>query len=299
MNFPLFASLHGLIVGDAYPGDKIKRCPTELHPRSDNGAYFFDGSRGWAMAWDGDGKVHWWNDENATPWTEADKRVWADRKRQEEQRREAGYQRAAAAAETLLRACKPLQHNYLRSKQLPDALGLVSEDLELLVPMRSLDTNKLVGAQVIKWLMDERQWQKKMLPGMRAKGAVLRLGQRHKAETWLCEGYATGLSIDAAIQRLRLDASVLICFSDRNMVHVAPMVKGRKFVFADNDVSGAGERAAKDTGLPYCMSPCLGEDANDLHAREGIMALCKLMLETRRTPHSADAGICIGVAQHG
>ena len=281
MNFAQFAGSYGLIIHDIYPGTKIKRCPTELHPRSDNGAYFFDGDRGWVMAWDGDGRVHWWNDTNAKAWTDAEKREWATRKRQDEIKREAGYRRAAEAADAALRACKPAQHNYLRSKNLPDTLGLVNDAHELMVAMRSVDTNHLVGLQVIKFLTDERVWQKKMLPGMKAKGAVLRLGPSFASETWLCEGYATGLTIEAAIRRLNLNASVLICFSDRNMVHVAPMVKGKKFIFADHDASGAGERAAVDTGLPYCMSPNLGEDANDLYARAGLMAVCKLIMDTR------------------
>lgn len=200
----------------------------------------------------------------------------------EQQRKIAGYARVAAAAALAIKKCKPAEHNYLRSKQLPDVLGLVNEALELLVPMRTVDTNELVGAQVIRWLMDSRQWEKKMWPGMRAKGAILRLGSRQSAETWLVEGYATALSVEAALRRLSIRASVIVCFSDRNLVHVAPLIAGRKFVFADHDVSGAGQRAAADAGLPFCMSPVLGEDANDLHARAGLTALAKLMMETRK-----------------
>lgn len=54
----------------------------------------------------------------------------------------------------------------------------------------------------------------------------------------------------------------MICFSGRNMVHVTPQIKGRKFVFTDQDRSGAGERAAVETRLPLCMSPAQDEDAN-------------------------------------
>lgn len=107
MNFAAFASLHGLIVGDVFASDKIRRCPTVLHPRSDNGAYFFDGRRGWVMAWDADAKTIWWNDDKAEPWTDAEKRSWAERKRAEERRREDGYRRAASHAQSLLARCKP------------------------------------------------------------------------------------------------------------------------------------------------------------------------------------------------
>jgi len=73
-----------------------------------------------------------------------------------------------------------------------------------------------------------------------------------------------------------------VCFSDSNMVHVAEQIKGPAFVVADNDKSLAGERAAVKTGLPWRMSDVLGEDANDLHHRAGLAALCKLILDLRR-----------------
>jgi putative DNA primase/helicase len=148
--------------------------------------------------------------------------------------------------------------------------------------MRNLETNALQGLQSIVWLPEERRWEKKMATGMRAKGAVLRLGNARAKETFLCEGYATGLSIEIALRRLRLNASVLICFSDSNMAHVATLLQGPAFVVADNDVSLAGERAAIKTGFPWAMSDVVGEDANDLHQRAGLTALCKLILDLRR-----------------
>ena len=59
------------------------------------------------------------------------------------------------------------------------------------------------------------------------------------------------------------------------------ITKGRRYLFADNDKSGAGERAAQATGLPYCMSPVLGEDANDMHVRAGLLAVCGLLMRVR------------------
>lgn len=282
MNFATFASLHGLLVGDVYASEKIRRCPTETHPRSDNGAYFFDGRRGWVFAWDGEAKTIWWNDETATPWSEAEKRAWAERRRLETERRKDDQRRAAMNAEAMVKRCKPSEHNYLRSKQLPDVLGLVNPEGELIVPMRNLETNALQGVQVIKWLMDEREWQKKMTYGMRAKGAVFRIGSSRAQETWLVEGYATGLTLERVLRRLNLNASVLICFSANNLTHVASMVTGRRFVFADHDKSGTGEAAARATGLPFCMSPVEGEDCNDMYASAGLMAVCRLVMDTRQ-----------------
>lgn len=283
MTFQSFAMAHGLIINDVYPSEKIKRCGTEDKPRSTNGAYFFDGERGFVFRWDGEAKPIWWNDQRVNPWSDAEKREWSEKKRAAERCREDGYRRAAANAAKLIAACKPAEHNYLRSKQLPSVLGLVNDELELIVPMRNAINNELVGAQTIKWLMDERVWQKKMTYGMRAKGAVFRLGPKQAPETWLVEGYATGLTVEAALRQLRINASVLICFSANNLTHVASAVTGRKFVFADHDKSGTGEAAAKQTGLPYCMSPVEGEDANDLFDRAGLLALCKFIMEARKS----------------
>lgn len=199
----------------------------------------------------------------------------------EEKRKERGYRDAAQNAQTLISACAIETHYYLNSKGLPDVRALVADGV-LVVPMRNAQTNVLQGAQTIEWLPESREWEKKMIYGMRAKGAVFRLGDIRAKEAFLCEGYATGLSIELALRFMRLRACVVVCFSDRNLVHVAPMIGGRKFVFADHDESGAGQRAAVDTGLPYCLSPLLGEDANDLHVRAGLTAVCKKITEVRR-----------------
>lgn len=199
----------------------------------------------------------------------------------EKERKQRGYREAAQRSMALIQACSMETHYYLNAKGLPDAMALVADGV-LVVPMRNLETNQVQGAQTIEWLPEERRWEKKMVYGMRAKGAVFRLGNQKAQETFLCEGYATGLSIELALRRLRLSASVLVCFSDSNMAHVASMISGRAFVVADNDESEAGERAAKKTSLLYCMSSAVGEDANDLHHRAGLMALCSLLMGVRR-----------------
>lgn len=279
MDFLSFARACGLDVRDTHPSNRIRRCPTLAHPRSDNGAYLWDGERGWCMAWDGDGEIHWFGGKRE--WTAEDKQRWMREREAERAAVARKHQAAAIRAADLIRQCSSGPHGYLRYKGLPDAVALSLPDETLVVPMRDVRTNALAGAQLMRWLPDERKWEKKMLPGMRAKGAVLRLGPRHARETILCEGFATGLSIERAAAQLRLSAAVLVCFSDSNMVHVAPMVKGPAFVFADNDKSGAGERAAKATGLPYCMADVEGWDANDLHYERGLLAVCQALARLR------------------
>lgn len=283
-DFINFARAHGLEIdpGRLYPGEKIRRCGTIEKPKSTNGAYFWDGARGWVFNWASEARVQWFNDRDAQPWTEAEKAAWKAKRQAAAATQDKEHRRAAVRAAELIRATSPGPHDYLHRKGFPDAQGMVANDGALVIPMRSLATNELQGAQLIRWDEPERKWVKKMLLGMKARGAILRLGDKNAPETFLVEGYATALSVLAALRSVGLRASVLICFSANNLEHVAPRVKGRAFVFADHDVSGTGQRAAEATGLPWCMSPVEGEDANDLHQRAGLMAVCGQIMAVRR-----------------
>lgn len=280
-DFVSFARAHGVLIDDLYAGERIRRCPTTDKPRKKNGAYFWDGVRGFVFNWSAEAKAQWFSDEKAKPWTPTEKAAWQAKRRAMDEEHRRGQHRAAMRAQELMRESIPGEHNYLALKGFPKAHGLVLPDGALLVPMRNVLTNDVQGAQVIRWVEADRKYEKKMLPRMNAKGAVLRLG-RTAPETLLVEGYATGLSVEAAARSVGLGAAVLVTFSDWNMQLVAPLVKGRVFVYADNDESGAGERAAKETGLPYCMSDTEGNDANDDHQQFGLMAVCQKLMEVRR-----------------
>lgn len=280
MSFINFARAHGVEIHDLYPSEKIRRCGTVEHPRSKNGAYFWDGQRGFVWNWAAEAKAQWFNDASAQPWTEADKAAWRAKRSAASSQQSDDHRRAAIRADEMMRSAKTAEHNYLHSKGFPTTLGFVAADGALLIPMRGLD-GAMQGLQTIRWITEERRYEKKMIPGMKAKGAVFRLGDRAAPETFLVEGYATGLSVITALRSVGLRASVLVCFSAGNLVHVAPMVKGKRFVFADHDESQAGEKAALQTNLPYCMSPELG-DANDLHVKAGLMAVCAQLMAVRR-----------------
>ena len=61
MTFIDFARSHGVEIDPSrlYPSDRIKRCGTVDKPKSTNGAYFYDGQRGWVFNWAGEAKVNW------------------------------------------------------------------------------------------------------------------------------------------------------------------------------------------------------------------------------------------------
>jgi putative DNA primase/helicase len=281
-DFISFARAHNVEIdpGRLFASDKIRRTGTVDKPRSGNGAYFWDGQRGWVMDWSGEARVVWFEDPHAKPWTDEEKRSWAAKRASAASDQDKKYEQAALQADITLRSATVKTHPYLEMKGFPEEKGLVLED-KLLVPMRNVSTNKLQGYQAIRWLPEEMKYEKKMLLGMRAKNAVLYLGPRGADETWLVEGFATGLSLRNALRSVGMPASVVVAFSASNLVQVAGQIPGNRFVFADNDESQTGEKAAIQTGLPWTMADTAGMDANDLHMKSGLFAVVAKIMACR------------------
>jgi putative DNA primase/helicase len=282
MSFILFARAHGVEIEPSkfFPSERIRRCGTVEKPRSLNGAFFYDGQRGWVFDWSGEARTIWYEDPNAKPWTDDQRREWMDKRKTANASRDTEYSKAAQQAETTLKAAKSTKHDYLHLKGFPDLEGLVLEK-SLLVPMRNITNNKLQGYQRIFWDELNRKWEKKMQLGMQARNAVMFMGDRKAEEVWLCEGYATGLSILHALRSVGLKASVVVCFSANNMVAVADQIGGQRYVFADNDESKTGEKSAIQTELPWTMADTVGFDANDLHKQNGLFAVVGKIMTLR------------------
>ena len=282
MSFINFARANGVDIDGSklYASEKIRRTGTLDKPKSTNGAFFWDGQRGWVMDWAGEARVIWYNDPDAKPWSDEEKRLWASKRAAAATSTERQYLRVAEQAETFLKAAKMDKHDYLTFKGFPDTRGLV-QDGKLLVPMRNVVTNKLQGYQSIHWNGTDRKWEKKMLYGMRSKNAVLTLGSMGVGETWLVEGFSTGLSVRAALKSVGIPASIVVTFSASNLVEVADQIKCNRFIFADNDESKTGEKAAIATGLPWTMADTVGWDANDLHHQMGVFKVVAKIMELR------------------
>lgn len=283
MTFIDFARLNGVQIdpNKLYPSDRIKRCGTVDKPSSGNGAYFWDGQRGWVFDWSGEARTLWFEDPHAKPWTDQEKREWAQKRQKANTEKDQAYEMASKKAEIILGNAELKEHNYLILKGFAEEMGLVVED-KLLIPMRNVVTNKLQGYQSIWWNEEDRKYEKKMLTGMRAKNAVYVLGSKTADEAWLVEGYATGLSVHHALRSIGSDASVVVCFSAMNLVQVADQIKGKRFIFADHDESKTGEKSAISTGLPWTMADETGMDANDLHKKSGLFAVVAKIMELRK-----------------
>ena len=274
MTFIEFAQIKGLLIRDLYPADRIQRCPTENKPRSTNGAYYWDGRKGWVMSWDSGQSLEWFESDEV--WTQQDKQAWEDKRTAARMERMKGYALAAKNAAKMLSDCELKESPYLQFKGLGHIKAYVTDEVTL-VPMRNFLTGKLVGLQKIWWNPSLKTYDKKFLPGMKAKGAVVKIGRGQ--EKWFVEGWATGISVYEALKMLRIDATVIVAFSAGNMIHVAQNQIG--YVFADNDKSLVGEDAARATGLPWTMSEKEGYDANDIHRASGLICLAKMIQSAR------------------
>jgi putative DNA primase/helicase len=202
--------------------------------------------------------------------------------------------RAAGIAISLIASATVATHPYLVAKGFRDEQALVvsastvreavgayivppGARQAILIPARR--AGKVTSAQLI-W--EDRT--KKFLFGGEMGGASHRIASG--VFTWLCEGYATALSIRAALDGLKMRCTVLCCFSASNIVAVARQAQGKAFIAADNDPIpkldpfnglGTGEHFARQTGLSYGMPANVGEDFNDMHQREGIFAVQRVL----------------------
>jgi putative DNA primase/helicase len=263
MEFISFCRAHGILIDIPPPIGVWRRYPTDDHPRKRNGAVKFMGDHGFVQNHATDTEVSLWQTE--TP-------VKIDRKKIARDMREADAKRMADQADAVKRAAFILSQTVLGKHEYLNAKGFVdSEDMiwghegkkTLVVPMRV--DGHLVGCQLI-----ESDGSKKFLYGQRTSNAELVID--NKGVHILCEGYATALSIQAALKKMSRRYTIHVCFSAGNMKKVAQGLPDGLLI-ADNDKSGTGERVAKEIGWKYWMSDVVGEDANDTHQRVGLLKL--------------------------
>ena len=258
MRFEEFARLHGLIINGVIAG-KWVATPTEDHPRSRNGRYKYMGDHGWVQNWATMTAPLIWKGQSAslTPEQIRRTRIEAERERKE------AAQKAAAKAGWILHQTRQAFHPYLTAKGFPEEEGNVwvtDDGLLLVIPMRV--DGRLVGCQLIN-----DKGEKKFLSGQITKGATFTMDA--KGLPIFVEGYATALSVRAAMKAMKIRYTIHVCFSASNMEFVAGKIPGG-LVVADNDSSRTGEKAAIKTGKPYYLPPTTGQDFNDEHKSAGL-----------------------------
>jgi len=271
MRFEDFASAHGLIVEHVEYG-KWARVKTTDKPGKKNGAYLHKGTVAFLQNHATMGEpATWFPDADSD--TSIDSAAISSRCAEAARSLQEGRQKAANRAGWIMRQCSLERHAYLDSKGFPDELGNVwtreGEQPTLCIPMRV--AGKICGVQTIT-----TDGEKRFLFGQRCDLAEYVID--NKGRDWFVEGYATGLSLRAALSALKVRYRIHICFSAHNLAKLAGSCESG-IVVADNDASGAGKDAAVKSGRPFFLPQVVGQDFNDLHRALGTF---KTSQELRR-----------------
>jgi putative DNA primase/helicase len=286
VNFAQFCAANGLIIrGGIRPtqGKQTIRAPTRCAPSEQKGWYRYSGTpdldgklRGVCGIWHGidNGAQQWVQDEcdDIKPLSKADFEAIAARAKQAADLERQKHQDAARRAVALLARSEPRSHAYLARKGFPELLApCVADGAMLLVTMWK--AGRVVNLQRIN-----EAGEKRFLAGGECSGTAHVIGSQGVAV--LCEGFATSLSVAAAIKASKMRAHTVCCFSADNLVKVAATYKDARVV-ADNDnlKTGTGEKAAKLTAFPYFMPPIDGQDFNDFARSAGLFAASQRIRE--------------------
>lgn len=286
MDITTYARGHGILIDRLQEDGRWHRCPTTDKPKARNGAYMSRGAYGFVQNHATMLEPQMWQpDENELAKIDhaAIAKLAADAAAQIRRDQEA----AAKKAGWIMHQTTVDTHPYLAAKGFPDELGPVWLDergvRKLCIPMRA--DGRIVGLQTISDQPSNLRedgtevpaFEKKFIYGQRTSEAVYVID--NKGQKFFVEGYATGLSVRAALQALKVRYTIVICFNAGNMLKVAKN-HGEGIVIADNDApskqvpspGGMGLKVAQESGLPFWLSDREKEDFNDFHVRRGLFA---------------------------
>jgi len=238
-----------------------------------------------------------WLKDKATP---VERKQMAERQAKDDRERKERAAQAAKLAARMVESAKQATHPYFVRKGFANEQALVLTAAEVIrlaadparrstgeylvadggeraIIMPARIGNRITSAQLI-W----EDGTKRFIFGGETAGASHRVATG--IETWLCEGYATGLSLRLALKALSKQATVLCCFSAANVFAVSRSIQGRCFIAADNDKpleqfggKGTAEHYAEVAGKPFLMPPDVGTDVNDMHMKHGIFAVQRMI----------------------
>jgi putative DNA primase/helicase len=258
MNFIDALSNAGLIVDSLIADGEIHRCATRSKPRSKNGWYSIHPSNNFAIFgnWEnGDGYDKWVNGELSV----ADYTAMRETTERIKREREAAYESAAQEASDFYYHTAKSEgfSDYLKYKR-SHPHGAKFHDKCLIIPCQDAK-GKIWSYQRIY-----ADGSKYFMLGGRVAGCYFPLFSRNVAKDELvvvCEGFATGAAITQ-----ETGLPVIVAFNAGNLKAVCDSIEFRNLIIAaDNDESGAGEKAARESGYKYVMPKVEGWDYSDVY----------------------------------
>lgn len=299
MNFASFCRAHGLVLDYPAPDGRWHRVPTTSHPKKRNGAYRYAGTHGHVQDHASMLEPQLWTPDESEL-AKIDHVAIARVAAQAAQQIRDDQAKAARNAVDILQRTIIDKHPYFDAKGFPDELGPVFTDdkgrRKLCIPMRA--DGRIVGLQTISDQpahtingKDVPAFEKRFLYGQRLDQCVNTMDNH--GPKFYCEGFATALSVRAALTAIKTRYTVIVCFTAGNMLKVAKN-HGEGIVIADNDMpsqqvphaGGMGLKVAQDIGLPFWISDREKEDFNDHAQRVGLFRSSqslKAVLMKRRT----------------
>jgi putative DNA primase/helicase len=249
-----------------------KRCKTTCNTQKENGWWRYDGLGGVCGIWGSLDAQQYRPGAEAKPLSKADFEAIAARAKVAADLERQKHQDAARRAVALLARSEPRSHAYLARKGFPELLAPCAADGAMLL-VTMWKAGRVVNLQRIN-----EAGEKRFLHGGEVSGTAHTIGSA--GTPILCEGFATALSVAAAIKASKLRAHTVCCFSADNLVKVAATYKDARVV-ADNDnlKTGTGAKAAKLTGFPYFLPPKDGDDFNDFARSAGLFAASQRIRE--------------------
>lgn len=210
-----------------------------LHLDGRAAGYFQDFKQGIKETWKAEGYTK--------RLTDAERRAFADQRRIDEAKRKAAeaakHTIAANKAKYIWQNAKPAtDHPYLTRKHIKPYGARLGRDNTLILPL--LDERlELVNLQFI-----QEDGTKRFLTGGRKRGYFWWIG-KPSDRVLICEGFATGASIYETTNE-----QCFVAFDAGNLLPVAQVLRAKKpnseiIVMADNDISGVGQKKAREAAL--------------------------------------------------
>lgn len=248
----------GLVINGALVMDgEIHRCGTLKKPKSKNGWYcVYDGGIAAIFGnWEyGDGYSYWRGQSvSDIDWRKIQAKIEETRKKKEG----AWEAKSQEAVEYIESCAKEGFSEYLKKKQIYPH-GALFDGNVVVIPLQD-SSGKIWTYQKIY-----QNGDKYFFPGGKVSGCYYFIsGGKNVSKSALvcvCEGFATGATIHQ-----ETGIPVIVAFNSGNLKAVADSLPFRNIIIAaDNDESGTGEKAAKESGYKYVMPEIVGTDFNDI-----------------------------------
>lgn len=275
---------YGLIVHSLTLDGEIQRCGTQSKPRSKNGWYcVYEGGRAAIFGnWEnGDGYEYWSDGVIQIDSYTLKAKIDATQKK-----READWEvRAQEAQEFIETLPREGFSDYLkRKKAYPH--GARFDGNCLVIPLQD------ASGKVWSYQRIYNDGKKYFLEGGKTRGCYYLIASRNVSKderVVVCEGFATGAAIHQAT-----GLPVVVALNAGNLKTVCDSLVFRNLLIAaDNDESGVGERAAKESGYPYVMPKQVGKDFSDLFV-DGLDIAADYFNEKKKPDAATTESISVG-----